>query len=434
MGGLAAGIYAKVVAAILCLIAAIWLLLWYFIPAPPSVISIASGVKNGVFEHIANRYRERLAAAHVTLDVRATDGVIQSLDLVKDRNSGVDAALIFGGITNSKESPELLSLGRIEYAPYWLFYGGARLDRLTQLKGKRVAAGIASRRVTSQILSAYGVTADNTALLPLIGPVATNAVKTGEVDALFLPLDLHAPQVQSLLHDPAIQLMNIPQAEALTRLFPYLTRLTLPEGVIDLERNIPVRDVNLIATTNVVVVHKDLHPELIYLLAQTLKEEHSGAGIFHRAGDFPTPTDPELVMADGAQDFYRNGPSLLQRYLPFWMINVTKRMIAVFLTAVAVIVPLMNYAPKLYQSFVHAYVAKLYRRLRVLEAELQAEPTAPRMATMQADLENIDRAAKTLPMRHSDLFFSLRVHIDLVRARLASLTDVPPIGLRNAAE
>jgi hypothetical protein len=86
MGGLAAGIYAKIVAAILCLIAAIWLLLWYFIPAPPSVISIASGVKNGVFEHIANRYRERLAAAHVTLDVRATDGVIQSLDLVKDRS------------------------------------------------------------------------------------------------------------------------------------------------------------------------------------------------------------------------------------------------------------------------------------------------------------------------------------------------------------
>src|SRR5947209_6854232 len=435
MGGLAAGIYAKLVAAILCLIAAIWLLLWYFIPAPPSVITIASGVKNGVFEHIANRYRERLAAAHVTLDVRATDGVIQSLDLVKDRNSGVDAALVFGGITNGKESPELLSLGRIEYAPYWLFYGGAsRLDRLTQLKGKRVAAGIASRRVTSQILSAYGVTADNTALLPLIGPAATNAVKTGEIDALFLPLDLHAPQVQSLLRDPAIQLMNVPQAEALTRLFPYLTRLTLPEGVIDLERNIPAKDVDLIATTNVVVVHKDLHPELIYLLAQTLKEEHSGAGIFHRAGDFPTATDPELVMADGAQDFYRNGPSLLQRYLPFWMINVTKRMIAVFLTAVANIVPLMNYAPKLYQSFVHAYVAKLYRRLRLLEDELQRAPTASQTAKMHADLENIDRAAKTLPMRHSDLFFSLRVHIDLVRARLVSLPDVAPLGLRSAAE
>ena len=119
------------------------------------------------------------------------------------------------------------------------------------------------------------------------------------------------------------------------------------------------------------VVHKDLHPELIYLLAQTLKEEHGGPGVFHRAGDFPTSTDPELVMADGAQDFYKNGPSLLQKYLPFWMINLTKRTIAVLVAGVAVIVPLMNYAPKLYQSLIHSQVAKLYRRLRVLEAELQ---------------------------------------------------------------
>jgi hypothetical protein len=170
-----------------------------------------------------------------------------------------------------------------------------------------------------------------------------------------------------------------------------------------------------------VVVHKDLHPELIYLLAQTLKEEHGGPGVFHRAGDFPTSTDPELVMADGAQDFYKNGPSLLQKYLPFWMINLTKRTIAVLVAGVAVIVPLMNYAPKLYQSLIHSQVAKLYRRLRVLEAELQKGPSPARAAKMQMDLEAIDRAAKALPMRHSDIFFNLRVHIDMVRSQLGAV-------------
>jgi rhodanese-related sulfurtransferase len=49
LGGLAAGIYAKIASAILCLIAAIWFLLWYFIPAPPSVVSIAAGNKGGSF-------------------------------------------------------------------------------------------------------------------------------------------------------------------------------------------------------------------------------------------------------------------------------------------------------------------------------------------------------------------------------------------------
>ena len=92
--------------------------------------------------------------------------------------------------------------------------------------------------MTAQIFNAYGI-ADNTTLVPLVGPAATQALNAGEIDALFLPLDLHSPQVQSLLRDPTIQLMNLPQAEAFTRLFPYLTRLILPQGVVDLEKDIP---------------------------------------------------------------------------------------------------------------------------------------------------------------------------------------------------
>jgi TRAP-type uncharacterized transport system substrate-binding protein len=231
MGGLAAGIYSRILAAILCFIAIVWVSLWYFIPAPPSTITIAVGFKGGAYEHIANRYRQRLARANVTLDIRTTDGVVASLNLVKERNSGLDAAFLFAGVSNGKESPELLSLGRIDYAPYWLFYRGAEtLDRLTQLKGKRIAAGVAVRRAIVQILGANGVTSENTTLLPLIGPATATALKAGEVDATFVPFDLYAPPVQALLRDPDIRLMNLTHAEALTRLFPYLTRLVLPQG------------------------------------------------------------------------------------------------------------------------------------------------------------------------------------------------------------
>jgi hypothetical protein len=39
---------------------------------------------------------------------------------------------------------------------------------------------------------------------------------------------------------------------------------------------------------------------------------------------------------------------------------------------------------------------------------------------LQNDLNHIDRAANILPMRHSDLFFALLMHIDMTRTRLAS--------------
>jgi hypothetical protein len=214
--------------------------------------------------------------------------------------------------------------------------------------------------------------------------------------------------------------MNVTQAEAITRLFPALNRLVLPQGVIDLEKNIPPSDVNLIGSTTAFVVRKDLHPELIYLLAQVVKEVHSGGGVFQRPGEFPSLTDPELPMAEEAVDYYRNGPSFLQRYLPFWMINYAKRVAAILIAAVAVIIPIFTYAPRLYAWFVNARLLRLYGRLRLVNARLKGELTAGQLAALQADLDNIDHAANILPMRHSDVFFALLMHIDMTRTRLTA--------------
>ena len=177
---------------------------------------------------------------------------------------------------------------------------------------------------------------------------------------------------------------------------------------------------NLLATSNLVAVRKDLHPEMIDLLAQTLQEEHSGAGLFQRAGDFPTQVDPEFPMAENARDFYRNGPSFLQRYLPFWMISYAKRIIALWITIIAIIIPLFNYAPKLYTWLLRKYLEKLYRRLRVVEVGLQAELNPAEIKNLQIELEDISRTAHILPLRYSSLFFELIMHIDLIRARLGS--------------
>ena len=165
--------------------------------------------------------------------------------------------------------------------------------------------------------------------------------------------------------------MNFTQAEALTHIFPSLSRLILPQGVLDLEKNIPPTELNLLASKNVVVVRKNLHPELVVLLAQIMQEEHGGSGLFQHAGEFPTQTDLEYPMAEQAVEFYKNGPSFLQRYLPFWMINYAKRMAAILVAAIAVIVPVFSFAPRLYAWLLSARLSKLYRRLRAVNAQLK---------------------------------------------------------------
>jgi hypothetical protein len=422
MGGWAGGVAVRVLAALVCVIAAVWLALWYFIPAPPHEITIAAGTKGGAFEHIANHYKARLARHHVKLNLRfAAAG--ESAKLVTDPKSGVSGAFLFGGLLTGEQAPDVESLGRINAAPFWIFYRGSEaLERLSQLKGKRAYVTVATGDLVDRILAANGIKAGDIAVSTERGAQAAEKVlQGGEVDVAILPpIDLNAPSIQTMLRDPDIKLMNVTQAEAITRLFPSLNRLVLPQGVIDLAKNIPPSDVNLIGSTSAFVVHKDLHPELKYLLAQVLKEEHSGGGVFQRPGEFPSITDPELPMAEEAVDYYRNGPSFLQRYLPFWMINYAKRVAAIVLAAVAIILPLFTYGPRLYEWLMRAHLRKLYRRLRAIDVRLQNELTAAEAAGIQSDLDTINRAAGVLPVRHSDMFFLLRDHIDQTRALLAA--------------
>jgi hypothetical protein len=65
-------------------------------------------------------------------------------------------------------------------------------------------------------------------------------------------------------------------------------------------------------------------------------------------------------------------------------------------------------------------LGSLYRRLRVIEASLQKGASSAEFAALEAELESVDRAIHLLgePMQHSNLYFSIESHLDLVRTRL----------------
>jgi TRAP-type uncharacterized transport system substrate-binding protein len=415
----------KGLAAIFCALGVISLALTYFIPTPPTKIAIAtSAIKGTTYEYYAQRYRERFARANVKLELRESPGSVESLRLLQDAGSEVQLAFMYGGISDGEHAPGLLSIGIIYNNPFWIFYSSADpLERLSQLKGKRIAvgpAGTAVRQVAEQVLGTDGVTATNTTFLPIAGTAAVEALRDCKLDAYWIASAPESPAVQTMLRMPNVRLMSFARAEALTRIFPNLVRLTLPQGVFDIAANIPPNDVSLIATTVRILIRDDLHPQIVSLLLQTLIKEHGGPGIFQRAGEFPTQADPEYPMAASVADFYKNGPSLLQRHLPLWLTVHVQRAIAVLVTAIAIGIPLFNFAPKLYRWFLQDRMRKLYRRLRVVEKAMQEKLTAPQLAALQADLESIDQASAILPMRHSEMFFGLKRDIDSTRAHLAS--------------
>src|SRR6516225_8815576 len=227
-----------------------------------------------------------------------------------------------------------------------------------------------------------------------------------------------APSVAKLLSNPKLRLMNFSSTgEALTRMFPDLVQLVLPKGVVEIDPPNPPQDITLVGTTAKVLIRDDLHPAIIQLLAQIMKEEHQGSGLFQRRGEFPAIEDPEFPVSPIAADYYKNGPSFLARYLPLWMTVYAQRAIAFIVAALAIVFPAFGFAPRLYEWLIRRRMRKLYRRLRAVEITLQNELTVPQLQSLDNELAEIDRAARAVPLRHSDLYFMIRYHLDQIRSR-----------------
>jgi TRAP-type uncharacterized transport system substrate-binding protein len=135
-----------------------------FFPAPPSTISMAVGFKGGSYGFIAEHYKDILARHHVKLELRNAAGSAEHFELLQDQKSGVCAAMVQGGISDSEHAPGLLSLGRINYQIFCIFYRATEvLDDITELKGKRIAvgpAGAAARVVAEKVLRISGISSE----------------------------------------------------------------------------------------------------------------------------------------------------------------------------------------------------------------------------------------------------------------------------------
>jgi TRAP-type uncharacterized transport system substrate-binding protein len=127
---------------LLIVVGALWLALRFVDPPPPGTFVVSAASKDSPYTRYAERYQATFKRNGVKLEVRESGGSFANLDALSDRASGVHAGFVQGGLASSKDKPGLLSVGRVAYEPLWVFYGGsAKLERLTDLKGKRILVG-----------------------------------------------------------------------------------------------------------------------------------------------------------------------------------------------------------------------------------------------------------------------------------------------------
>lgn len=422
---------------------AVFWLAWQFVkPAPPDKVVIATGSPSGVYAAVAARYAERFAEAGIELEVRHTEGSGENYTLLGDSESGVDVAIVQGGtlppnVESAEQTEGLEAVASIYLEPLWLMH---RMDAqiegvqdLLAIPKVRVAVGPdgSGTRVLARTLAfASGYTPvpgerreDDPYLLSLGGEAAAKALKAGEIDAAFFVIAPDSPMIADLLSDESIKVASLRRADAYTRRYRYLRRVTLPEGAVDLARNLPREDVQLVAAAAAIVVRSDTHPAVVQLLVHAARAVHKDGDLLSPPGVFPSGLRTELPVGDEAQYHLDNPPNVLHRNLPFWLASLIDRMVILIIPLLFVLIPLARLMPPVYRWRIRSRIYRWYARLRRFDDEIGEGLDEAKASKELAKLRELERevAAVKVPLSYMEEFYNLRLHMGYMRNRLESI-------------
>lgn len=406
-------------------------------PAPPHRLVISTGAEDSAYLDFAKRYQEILARDGIKLDIQPSEGALDNLNKLRQDGSSIDIGFVQDGL-NAGADNELLSLGSIDYEPIWVFTPAARpIKRLSELKGKRIAIGRAASSTDSfarRLLEANGVNRRNSTLLGSGREEAAALLQAGKADAAFLLGAPDAPLIDKVLKNPRLRPLSFDQADAYALQFPFLHHVILPQGSVDLRRNLPEHHLHLLATTTTLVAQDNLHPALVALLMRALSEVHNAPGPLNKKGEFPADKDDDFSLDPDAERYYKSGPPLLQRYLPFWVATFIDRTMIFFLPLVALLFPLTKAVPQIYSWRIKNRLYRWYGELKFLETQLHSAERPEDFITFLHKVDWIEEqvAHVPIPLSFSEHFYVLKEHIDLVRRRILRSQELSGSSKDNA--
>ncbi len=388
-------------------------------PAPPYTLKIATASESGAYHKFGLTYKRMLARKGIDLEVVPTSGSVENLELLREKK--VDAAFVQGGVGNAHQNQEVLGLASLYLEPLWIFTRNTDApERIADLAGMTLAVGpegSGTRTIAKQLLADSNLDEGSVTLLPLSATDGEEALKSGTIDALFIVTQAETSIIAELVAVPDFKLMNIKRAEAYSRLHPYLTHVIIPEGVVDMVRNVPESDIHLIAPSATLVIHESLHPALIDQLMQVADTVHTTGSLLTGYGVFPNPANLDYPLSSEAERYYENGPPFLQKYLPFWAATLVDRLKVMLLPLLALIIPLAKVLPPVYTWRVRSRIYRWYEELHGLEAAAKDDESR------QVSLDELDRMENEVrkvevPLSYDQELYSLRLHIDLLRKQL----------------
>jgi hypothetical protein len=363
--------------------------------AVPNTLTITSGPQGSSFHRAAEKYKTILARDGVTLNILESDGSPENLQRLASAQPSADIGFVLGGELKDRTAQNLMSLGSVNYQPLMIFYHGKIRHLLSEFAGARIdigAQGSGTRTLALDMLKANGIEPKG----------ATSFI---EVDAKDPERDLNGNRLD------AIFMMGDSTSSSL-----------------DLGKNLPTEELNLVAPTVELIARDSLHPALSDLLLEAAREVHSGPGLFKKRGEFPVPLEHEFRMSPDAARYYASGKTYLYRTFPFWLASLIARALAVLVPLALLLVPALKIAPTIYRWRIESRIHRWYKVLLDLERDTFVAKNPQERADLLRQLDAIEASVNriVIPASFGDMFYDLRGHVDFVRNRLMAEAPSPP--------
>lgn len=282
-----------------------------------NIATIATGGSSGPYNIIATTLAEGYSQEFgVNSRTQTTGASAENLNLMKDEKAEMafvmsDALVqaVNGEETFEEPIENVQQIGAL-YPNYVQLISteDAGIESVEDLKGKRIAVGDQNSGVeiaTRAVLEAHDMSYDDIEVDYLGYAEASEAMRSGQLDAAFLTSGLPNASVMELQNSVDLKIVPI-EAEAVEVLSEdadYFEALEIPADTYGNEEPVPT-----VAIMNALVVRSDLSEDDVYNLTKYLFENLDDLGNAHQAAnDINVETAEEgsvIELHPGAQKYY----------------------------------------------------------------------------------------------------------------------------------
>ena len=407
------------------------LLIWFLVPTPPKKIVMTTGAENGLYYRFGQQLAKELAKERITLEVLPSAGSLENIERLNQPNTKIHVGILQGGVGQVSENPNISALASVFDEQVWFFYRKTAfkdpLTKITQLENKSLSIGMpgsGTRDLGLKLLELNQMDVKSEKptikLKEFTASQSLKALNANELDAVMLVSGPQAPIILEYLRNPNLAVMSFEQADAYTVRLPFLKKVTVPRGVINLAEDLPRKDISILAAPAALAVSEDIHPALITPLMRAMDSTISQLGLLQKENDYPSENGFAWPHNDDAKHFLKNGASFLHRHLPFWSVVWVERAIRIILPLLAILIPLFNFLPKLIAMGVDAKTSAVYKKLRALELAVLSNPQKPWQEEWQA--LQTQALVMRVPKKYAVKVYELRMYLQMVKDRLTQTT------------